>query len=137
MFITCLCSLLGFLKESLCSFWEWLNKTCITCLVVEEILIRSVTLFGCQGKWILSFCLKFRIEAKEIPVTFLHLILAVVHTTLSDTVELTWSISDDQRWTVISLCLCNRFDSLGRICAESDLSNVYICLLYTSDAADD
>ena len=46
--------------------------------------------------------------------------------------ELTWSISDDQRWTVISLCLCNRFDSLGRICAERDLSNVYITITHSN-----
>ena len=115
MLETSFCSFFGLFEESFCTLWEWLDQTSITSLVVQEVLIRTVSLFGCQSEWILSFCFQLRVEGEQIPVSslnsFLHLILAVVHTTLSDTVELTWSITNNQGWSVIS------FLSLIHICA--------------------
>ncbi|CDD35973.1 unknown [Roseburia sp. CAG:309] len=135
MIVTSLCSFLGFFEQSFCSFWERLDQTCITCFVVQEVLVRTVSFFGCQSEWVLSFCLQVWIEAEQVPVSslnrFLHLILAMVHTTLSDTVEFARSVTNDQRWSVVSFCFCNRFYSLSRVCTKSDLCYVYVTIAHS------
>ena len=135
MLETSFCCFFGLFEESFCTLWEWLDQTSITSLVVQEVLIRTISLFGCQSEWILSFCFQLRVEGEQIPVSslnsFLHLILAVVHTTLSDTVEFTWSITDNQGWSVISFCLSNCFYSLSRISTKCNLCYIYIAITHS------
>ena len=134
MLVTSLCSFLRSLEQSFCSLRECSGQTAVTCLVVQEILIRTVARLGCQSERILALCLELRIEGEEVPVTccycFLHLILAVVHTTLY-TVQLTWSVTDDQRRSVVSLSLSDNLDSLSHVCTESDLCYIYITVAHS------
>ena len=43
----------------------------------------------------------------------------------------TWSISDNQRWSRISLSLCNSFYSLVEVSTHGNLSNVYIAIAHS------
>ena len=62
MLISFLSNFLRLSEESLSSFWEWLNKSCITSLVIKEFLILSITFLRCKCEWILSFSLKCWVE---------------------------------------------------------------------------
>ena len=61
MLKTGFCSFFGLFEESLSTLWERLDQTGVTSLVVQEILIRAIALFGNQSKWILTLCLQCRI----------------------------------------------------------------------------
>ena len=54
MLISLISNLLRLSKEFLCSFWEWLNKSCITSLIIKECLVRTISLFRCKSEWILA-----------------------------------------------------------------------------------
>ena len=55
----------------------------------------------------------------------------MVHTTLSDSVKLTWSITDDQGWSVVCLSLSDCLNSLCRVCTKSDLCYIYIAIAHS------
>ena len=44
----------------------------------------------------------------------------------------TWSVSDDQGWSRICLCLCNCFHCLVEICTHCDLCNIYITIAHSN-----
>ena len=52
-------------QEFLCSLWEGSCQTAVTCFVVQEILVRTITWLRCQCEWVLSFCFECRIEGDK------------------------------------------------------------------------
>ncbi len=68
------------------------------------------------------------------PVTALYsellLFLAQAHTSLQTVVD-TRSVSDDERRSVISLCLFDSIEVLNRTCAHSNLSYIYIAIAHS------
>ena len=49
----------------------------------------------------------------------------------ADVVEFTWSITDNQGWSVISFCLSNCFYSLSRISTKCNLCYIYIAITHS------
>ena len=82
-----------------------------------------------EAEWVLAFFDESGIEAPQVPVTALNslllLCLTLSHATLSfEAVVDTWSVGNDDTWSVPSLCLANGLQSLCMISAHCNLSHI-------------
>ena len=113
-----LSSLLGSVEELLSLFWTSLLEREVANLAIEEGLeVIPVRCFGVELEWVLALLCKTWVEAPQVPVaTFNGLCLfclALAHAALGlETVVDTWSVSDNERWTRVCLCLANCLETL-------------------------
>ena len=112
---------------------EHLVQGCESDFTLQEVLeLAPVRFLAVEGERILSFCLECRIVPVEMPVTavdceFLFL-LAQTHACFQTMVD-TWSVSDDERRSVVRLCFFQRIEELCRICTHG-----YLCYIYVTVA---
>ena len=121
-------------EEFFCSVGELLGQAAVTCFILDEVDIVSRGLFAVERERILAFRFERGVESEHLPITCLdslfHLVLAVLHAALLDTVHFAGSVADDQGRSVVCLSLGKCFEKLALIRAHGNLCNVNVAVRF-------